>query len=219
MKKAIKISITVFLSVIVITGLVLGISFAVLAGKSNRMNDDYSYLYTEEKYRVAVGVENVEVITQEISCGYAVIETFSKWNGGNLTEQSLFHRYGKVVTSTGKAFCSEFNKQFPEYQTKIYQYLKNSELITKIYDSLAEGIPVPFEWAAKYRDEWTLHYSLVIGMDIPSDTVTIANPYGYTGNLSLKEFLDRTSFNAFENMLSFINLRLPSVFLKRIRFL
>lgn len=206
MKKSIKITISVLCSLIVATGLILGISFAVLAARTNAINDDISQVYTRGEYRAAVGVDNVEVITQEISCGYAVIQMFSAWNGGGITEQSLFDKYGKVVTSTGKSFCNEFNKQFPEYRTKIYKYLKNSELIDKVYKSLASGIPVPFEWAAKYKDEWTLHYSLVIGMDIPNDTVKVANPYGYIENLSLKDFLDRTSFNAFKKMPSFYKL-------------
>lgn len=206
MKKSIKITVSVLCSLIAATGLILAVSFAVLAGKTNSINDDYSYVYTDEKYSAVVEAEGVDVITQEISCGYAVIEMFSAWNGGGITEQSLYKSYGKVVTSTGKSFCKEFNKQFPEYKTEIYKYLKNSRLIEKVYDSLADGIPVPFEWAAKYKDEWTLHYSLVIGMDIPNDTVRIANPYGYIENLSLKDFLDRTSFNAFKNMPFFYRL-------------
>ena len=206
MKKPIKIVVCVVCSLVVAIGLVLAISFAVLTGKTNRIDDDYSFVYTDEQYSAAVGVENIEVITQEVSCGYAVIQMFSAWKGGSVTEQSLFEQYGKVVTSTGNSFCKEFNKQFPEYQTQIYKYLKNSELIDKVYKSLADGIPVPFEWAAKYHDEWTLHYSLVIGMDIANDTVMIANPYGYIEQLSIKDFLDRTSFQAFKNMPFFYRL-------------
>ena len=33
--------------------------------------------------REGVSVENVECITQDVSCGYAVIEMFSKWDGGD----------------------------------------------------------------------------------------------------------------------------------------
>lgn len=206
MKKSVKITIAVLSLLIIATGLISGIAFAVLALKTNRINDDFSFVYTSEKYSEAVRVDNVEVIEQEISCGYAVIEMFSAWQGGDITEQTLFDRYGKIVTSTGKAFCDEFNKQFLEYGTTVYKYLKNSELIDKVYESLMKGIPVPIEWAAMYRDEWTLHYSLVIGMDIPRDIVTVANPYGFIENISLKELVDRTTFNAFENMPFFYSL-------------
>lgn len=88
----------------------------------------------------------------------------------------------------------------------MFKYLKNSELVVKVYESLSQGIPVPFEWAALYENEWTLHYSIVIGMDIPNDTVTIVNPYGYLEKISLEDFLNRTSFEAFEGMPFFYQL-------------
>ena len=91
-------------------------------------------------------------------------------------------------------------KQFPKYKTTMYKYLKNTELIDKVYSSLKEGIPVPFEWAAKYKEVWTLHYSLIVGMDIPNDKVTVLNPYGLEENITIKEFLNRTSFKAYKNI-------------------
>ena len=42
-------------------------------------------------------------------------------------------------------------------------------MIDKGYDSLVRGIPVPFELATLYEGEWTLHYSLIVGADIPGD--------------------------------------------------
>ncbi|MBD5100724.1 MAG: hypothetical protein HDT29_05630 [Clostridiales bacterium] len=206
MKKSIKITIVVISSFIVAIGLTLGIAFSVLAVKSNNIDNDFSAIYTNDKYNTAVNVDGVKVITQEVSCGYAVIEIFSAWNGNDITENSLYNQYGKVVTSTGKSFCNEFNKQFPEYKTDIYKWLKNTELIDKVYESLQNGIPVPFEWAAKFNGEWTLHYSLITGMDIQNDKVTVANPYGYIETLSIKELLDRTSFKAFNNMPFFYRL-------------
>ena len=60
------------------------------------------------------------------------------------------------------------------------------------------------EWAAEYEGEWTLHFSVVTAIDFPCDDVTIYNPYGYTEDLSLKEFIDRTSFKAYKNMPLFL---------------
>ena len=54
------------------------------------------------------------------------------------------------------------NKQFPEYTTTMYKYLTNTELIDKIYCSLSNGKPVPFEWAAQYEEEWTLQNEGII---------------------------------------------------------
>ena len=169
--------------------------------------DDFSGVYSNEKYSQALSIEGVNIFKQDVSCGYAVIQMFAQWSGKpEITEQSLYNEYGKVVTSTGKSFEAEMNKRFPEYKTTMHKYLKSTELIDKTYDSLAKGVPVPFEWAAKYEDSWTLHYSLVIGMDVPNNEITVANPYGYIEKISLQEFTDRTSFKAYENMPIFFKL-------------
>ena len=183
------------------------IPISLLKSKTNSMLDDYSSIYQNEKYNKAYKIDNVEVFKQDISCGYAVIEMFAKWNDiSNITEKSLYDQYGKVVTSTGKSFEGEMNKQFSDYKTVMYKYLKNTELIDKVYNSLSKGIPVPFEWAAKYENEWTLHYSLIIGIDIPNDKITIANPYGYIEELTIKDFIDGTSFESYNNMPLFMKL-------------
>ena len=200
MKKLIRIIGIVFL---VLIGLALAAAAVLLIRlkiRTGRILTDYSSVYENAKYSEAVYVGGVDVITMDVSCGYACIEMFSAWNGGDLTEEKLYNEYGKVVTSTGVKFCEEMNKRFPEYTTVIHKYMTGTELIDMLYDSLSEGIPVPFEWAAKYGDEWTLHYSLLIGMDIPNNRVTAANPYGYVEEISVEEFLQRTSFEAWEKM-------------------
>ena len=201
-RKILKLILIVF--IVVLMG--IACTMANLKLKTNSILDDYSAVFLNEKYSKPVYVDGVEVIKQNVSCGYAVIEMFGAWCGKNVTEESLYSDYGKVVTSTGKAFCDEMNKQFPEYRTTIHKYMKNTELIDAAYESLMGGIPVPFEWAALYGDEWTLHYSLITGMDIANDKVYIANPYGYEEAISLEEFLSRTSFEAYENMPWFLKM-------------
>ena len=193
-------------AIIAVLVCIAAIALVMLQGRADALRDDYSGMLSDAKYNVPVQVEGVEVITQDVSCGYAVIEMFSAWNGGSITEESLYDEYGKVVTSTGQSFCDEMNKQFPEYETTMQKYLTDSGLLDAVYASLAEGVPVPIEWAAKYGDEWTLHYSLVTGLDIPGDKVTIANPYGYVEEIPLDEFLDRTRFDAYEDMPLFLKL-------------
>ena len=182
------------------------VALGILQIRTNRMMDDYSSVYENEKYQTPVMIDGVNVIKQDVSCGYAVLEMFSSWSGHSITEKTLYDQYGKVVTSTGNAFCREMNLQFPEYTTTICKYLKNTELVDAIYENLSDGIPVPFEWAALYGDEWTLHYSLIIGADIPADKITVANPYGYYEELTVAELLNRTSFEAYEKMPLFLRL-------------
>ena len=205
-KKAIKKTVAAVGIIIVLLILVCAAALVRLHVKTAAIQNDYSAVARDEKYQLPVRAEGVEVITQDVSCGYAVLEMFSRWNGGDLTEEDLYAEYGKVVTSTGKAFCEEMNKRFPEYSTTMCSYLTNTELIDTVYACLSEGKPVPVEWAALYGDDWTLHYSLIVGMDIPNDTVTVANPYGYMEEVSVAEFLERTSFEAYEHMPLFLKL-------------
>ena len=200
-----KLIIVLFAGVLAVVLIAAGLLVS-LNVRTNAILDDYSLVYQNEKYSIPVYIDGIDVIKQDVSCGYAVIEMFSDWCGKEITEESLYSAYGKVVTSTGKSFCEEMNKQFPEYITTIRKYMKNTELIDAVYNNLSNGVPVPFEWAALYGDVWTLHYSLVVGMDIPGDKVTIANPYGYYEELSLSEFLDRTSFEAYQGMPWFLKM-------------
>ena len=196
LKKIIRIILIVIaLIILVVAGLLIKLHI-----QTNRILTDYSAIYEDDKYNTPVYVEGVDVITQDVSCGYACIEMFSSWDGGNLTEEDLYAEYGKIVTSTGNKFAEEMNKRFPKYTTTIHKYMTNTELIDAAYENLANGVPVPIEWAAKYGDTWTLHYSLLIGMDIPNDRVTVANPYGYAEELTIGDFLQRTSFQAYEKM-------------------
>ena len=194
-------------------GIIIGLLILVCAAalvrlhvKTAAIQNDYSAVFRDEKYQRPVRADGVEVITQDVSCGYAVLEMFSRWNGGDLTEEDLYAEYGKVVTSTGKAFCEEMNKRCPAYTTTMRSDLTNTELLDTVFVCLSEGKPVPVEWAALYGDDWTLHYSLIVGMDIPNDTVTVANPYGYMEEVSVAEFLERTSFEAYEHMPLFLKL-------------
>lgn len=205
MKKSIpkRIIIATVIFLVILTSIIVAV-FIALQIRTNAILNDYSDIFKNEKYSTPIYIEGVDVITQDVSCGYAVIEMFSSWNENDITEESLYDKYGKVITSTGNSFCDEMNKQFPEYTTTIHKYMKNTELVDLVYDSLSNGMPVPFEWAALYEDEWTLHYSLVIGADIPGDKITVANPYGYYEELTVEEFLNRTSYEAYDKMPLFL---------------
>ena len=184
---------------------VAGIIPCVYKIKAVRMKNDYSEIYKNEKYQKSVAVSGITVFAQKYSCGYAVIQMIAQWNNNPaLTEEALFNEHGKIVTSTGRVLAAEMNRKIPDYKTRMYKYLKNTDLIDKVYDSLEAGVPAPFEWAAKKDDKWTLHYSLITGLDVPGDRITVANPYGFVEEISIEEFLQRTSFDAYEKMPLFI---------------
>ena len=200
-----KIAIAI-VAIVCVLACVVAVALVMLQARTDALHDDWQSALANPELSAPVQVEGVKVITQDVSCGYAVIQMFSAWDGGNITEQSLYDEYGKVVTSTGQSFCDEMNKRFPAYKTTMHKNLTDSQLLEAVHQCLAAGVPVPVEWAAKYGEEWTLHYSLVTGMDASNDKVTVANPYGYVEELPIGEFLSRTSFEAYEDMPLFLRL-------------
>lgn len=198
---------------IIIAIFILGVIglFIKLDIVSHKINNDFSNIYSNEKYKNPVTVNGLEVIKQEVSCGYACIEMFAKWLGEDIDEQTLLEQNeGKISTAMGNGFCLEMNEQFPEYETTRYANLKNTDLIKKIYDSLSVGIPIPIEYAAIYSDAdtniWTLHFSIVTAMDIPNDSITVCNPYGYEETYTLEEFLNATRYDSYKNMEYYLKL-------------
>ena len=184
--------------------LATAIPFTILGIRTASIDNEYSYLINDPNYyeRASVGFA---LKKQDISCGYATIEMLSDYYGEKVTEIELGKRNnGAITTQSSNGFLKEINKTITTQTFVKRSYLKNDELLKEIYESLKKNNPVAIEWAAKYEDEWTLHFSVVTAIDFPCDDVTIYNPYGYTEDLSLKEFIDRTSFKAYKNMPMFL---------------
>ena len=182
----------------------VGVPFIILGIRTASMDAEYSYLIEDpnyyEKASVGFGLKK-----QDVSCGYATIEMLSEYYGDKVTEIELGKRNdGAITTQSSNGFLKEINKTITTQTFIKKSYLKNDELLKEIYQSLKNNNPVAIEWAAKYEDEWTLHFSVVTAIDFPCDDVTIYNPYGYTEDLTLKEFIDRTSFKAYEHMPLFL---------------
>ena len=199
-KKIIIISISS--AVILSLSLAVGIPFIVLSVKTNNMDSDYSYLRNDEHYSKNVSVDGVNLIKQDVTCGYACIEMMSSYYGSGVTESELYKRnHNSITTSSSDGFLKEINKSIPNYEFIKHSYLKHDVLLKEIHDSLSSSHPVCIEWAALYNNqEWTLHYSVVTGIDLSNDSVTIYNPYGYIENINIDEFINRTSFKAYKNI-------------------
>ena len=70
--------ITIIIAVLIVITVIALIRLQV---RTKSILDDYSAVFDEEKYQTPVYIEGVDVITQDVSCGYAVIEMFSAWDG------------------------------------------------------------------------------------------------------------------------------------------
>ena len=203
MKKK-KVIISIILGLVATLGLVVAIPFTILGVKTSNLKSDYSYLKEDAQYQEKVEVAGLELVTQHVSCGYASIEMISTYYGNRVSEDELDARNGAVSTSSTDGFLKEINRSIVSKTFVKETYLKHDELLKSIYNSLKKNNPVAIEWAAKYEGEWTLHFSVVNGLDLKNDNVTIYNPYGYIENVSTEEFINRTTFKAYEHMPLFL---------------
>ena len=206
MKKKTKIiTISVVGGVVVTLGLAVAIPFTVLGIRTASLSSKYSYLKEDAKYKEKVEVTGLDLVTQHVSCGYASIEMISSYYGEPVTEDDLDARNGAVSTASTDGFLKEINKSIPSKKFVMHTYLKHDVLLKEIHNSLENGNPVAIEWAAEYENEWTLHFSVVSGLDLQNDNVTIYNPYGYIENIKVDEFINRASFKTYKNIPLFLN--------------
>ena len=199
--------IIIAISSIVATALVLvvAVPFIVLGVKTSKIRNDYSYLRNDATYSTKVEVTGVELVTQHVSCGYASIEMLSAYYGNRVSEDDLNTKNGgQVTTSSSNGFLKEINSVIPNQTFIKHSYLKNDELLKDIHDSLSKDNPVAIEWAAKYDNVWTLHFSVITGLDLSNDNVTVYNPYGYIENIKVDEFISRSTFDTYQEMPLFL---------------
>lgn len=186
--------------------LAMAVPFIILGARTTYISNKYASLKDEEEYAHKVEVENVELVTQHISCGYATIEMMSDYYGNKVTEDQLSEKNnGGISTSSSLGFLKELRESIPDKTFIRKSYLRNTDFLKEIHVSLEKNNPVAIEWAAKYEDEWTLHFSLVTALDLENDVVTIYNPYGYIENINTSEFINRTTFRAYKNMPLFLD--------------
>jgi hypothetical protein len=165
-------------------------------------NDDYSEILQDGNFSGDVKVTGIDVITQKISCGYAIIEILAKWQNKQITEETLSDQNnGKISTSMGSGFLNEITRQFPEWKVTRFVNQTNTEMLKMIHHSLANGFPVPVEFAAKdTSDNWTLHFGLVTAMDLGKNEIVVQNPYGYEETYTAQRFIAAARYEIYENM-------------------
>lgn len=204
-KKIGKVLLIIVCCVIIAALLLTGAMFLRQAMTSSRIMDDFTAVLEDPTYQTPVAVEDVHFITQEISCGYAIIEMLANWQGKEVNEHTLFEENNHTIsTAMGTGFLGELGKQFPEWDVTRHVNLTNSEVLTTIHEALATGMPVPIEFAALMdtgeEKEWTLHFAVVTAMDLRNDSITVQNPYGYEEVYTAKDFLNATRYDSYENM-------------------
>ena len=189
-----------------VVALAIVVPFGILGIRTSRLNKDYVYLKTDETYSQKAEVTGVNLVTQHVSCGYASIEMISEYYGKKVSEDDLDKKNnGAVSTASTGGFLKEINASIEGKDFVKKTYLANDEYLKEIHSALSNNSPVAIEWAAKFEDEWTLHFSVVTAIDLGNDQITIYNPYGYIENINSEEFISRTTFKAYKNLPLFLN--------------
>ena len=92
---------------------VIAVAFIRQAYISSKINDEYTAVLNTPVYQEPVSVDGVHFITQEISCGYAIIEMLSNWQNKEITEEFLFENNGNTIsTAMGTGFLNEIKSNF-----------------------------------------------------------------------------------------------------------
>ena len=203
-KKKIILGISIGISAALVLAVL--IPFMILGIRTASIKKSYAYLKDDPVYSEKKEVTGIELVKQEISCGYATIEMMSAFYGNKVSEKELSDKNkGAITTQTSDGFLNELKKTIPEQKFVKHSYLNNDVLLKEIVIALSDNRPVALEWAAKFENEWTLHFSLISAIDIKNDNVTIYNPYGYIENITISEFVGRASFEAYKNIPLFLN--------------
>ena len=204
MKKK-KLIVLIITGVVSALGLAVLIPFSILGTRTAALEVDYTYLLEDTSYNDKLEITGINLKKQDVSCGYATIEMMSEYYGDKVDEIELSRRNdGAITTQSSDGFLKEANVTIASKDFVKRSYLKNDDLLKEIHDSIKNNNPVAIEWAAKLEDEWTLHFSLITGVDYANDNITIYNPYGYIENIKTKEFIDRASFKAYEHLPLFL---------------
>ena len=129
----------------------------------------------------------------------------SSYYGKKVSEDDLDARNASISASTSHGFFEEISKSILSKRFVMHEYLENDHLLKEVHESLEKGNPIAIEWAAKFESEWTLHFSIVTGMDLSKDLVTVYNPYGYIEKIDVEEFIARTSFESYAPLPLFLS--------------
>ena len=182
------------------------------------INDSVATMAFNVKYGDSAAVRGVPAVKQKSNGGYACIEMLAEYLGKTITEEMLEEENnGRNSVSTNGGLWVELQKQFPEFKITQYKNLKNSEMLEKIYDSLANNMPVIFAYAApetahaenaaaetetetKTETVWKMYYGIAVEIDLQEDKVIFNNTQGYVEKYAVNDFLKATRYENYENM-------------------
>ena len=144
-----------------------------------------------------IELDNISVKKQPdaITCGITAVTVMSNYyNNTDYEANDLTAKYNSKGTTD---VAELLRKELPEKTVVFKSNGINEEMLRDIHASLSNGNPVVVCFGAPnpYNEpNYDSHGSVVYGINLDSETVTIANSYGYKEEISLVDFLNRMSF-------------------------
>ena len=194
------------LLIIVSTLLLVSLLFAILILRPNpaiyENTDGISGVINSLQPR-AIELDSITIKAQPESstlCGITTVTVMSNYyNNTDLEPGDLIEKYNVKTTggSSGDDMIRWLQGELPGRNINFKANGTDEEMIRDIHTSLKNDNPVvvffgaPNPYNEPYYDS---HGSVVYGIDLDRQTVTIANSYGYREEISLVEFLNRMSF-------------------------
>jgi len=161
-----------------------------------------------------IELSNIKIKPQPngFTCGITTVTVVSNYyNNTDYEANDLIEKY-RVNTSKGKTdndMKKWLQSELPGKNIVYESNGTNEEMIGNIHTSLSNGNPVviafgsPNPYNEPYYDS---HFSIVCGINLDNETISIANSYGYMEEISLVDFLNRMSFAEVDKYPSFLRL-------------
>jgi hypothetical protein len=197
MKKPVKILLIILGALIVIVG-----AFVVFVIIDSGRLQDVSYLEPGLKTvsPQEVHVDGVKLISQPdpYTCGettICVIDSFCQ--SKDISPKTLIDKYTLTGGMSTDKFAQVLSAELPDYTVTYRHNLDDMALLQGIHDQLGRGLPVPvfFGAANPYnKPYYDFHASVVTGLDLEKQQVSILNVYGYEEQITLTDFFNRMGY-------------------------
>jgi len=155
----------------------------------------------------AVELSGVPVLTQPnaSTCGITAVTVAANFlNGETDSVADLIARH-QVDTSKGTNqddLVTWLSGELPDRTVEYHHDKPNDEMLSVVHASLVRGVPVVVFFGSENKFDpphYDFHASVVYGLDLDAQTVTIANSYGFAESTSLVDFLNRMNFSERSN--------------------
>ena len=147
----------------------------------------------------AIMLDSITIIVQpdDSSCGITAVAIVSNYyNHADLDATALIERYN-TRGSSHDDMIESLQGEIPGCAITLRKDVTDSEMLQEIHASLSSSNPVLICFGSlnPYNEpRYDFHASVVYGIDLDSETITIANTYGFSEEISLVDFLNRMSY-------------------------